>query len=68
MAVPLGGFRNRLDAMYEWHRSQGIEARDGRGRHEGDHDVVRWCFADPAIAVEFADQLGGVVQLPPSIL
>jgi hypothetical protein len=50
MAVPPGGFGKRLDAMYDWHRAQNIEARRGSGRREQDRDIVRWCFADPNIA------------------
>lgn len=57
--VPLGGFRKRLDAMYEWYRSWGIEPRDGRGRHEGDLDAVRWRFADRNIATAFVSEFGG---------
>ena len=58
--VPEGGFRKRLDAMYEWHRSRGIEAWDGRGRHEDDRDFVRWCFADPDLAAAFANEFDAI--------
>ena len=58
MVVPLGGFRQRLDDMYEWHRLRGIESHHGRGRHEDDRDFVRWCFADPEIAKSFAGEFG----------
>jgi hypothetical protein len=61
MAVPPGGFRKRLDTMYEWHRSRDIEARRGQGRHEDDRDYVRWCFADPHITTAFAAEFGGTV-------
>ena len=61
MAVPPHGFGIRLDAMYEWHRSRDIEARRGQGRHEDDRDYVRWCFADPNIAVAFASEFGGTI-------
>jgi hypothetical protein len=61
MAVPPHGFGSRLDTMYEWHRSRGIEVRRGRGRHEDDTDYVRWCFADPHIATAFAAKFGDTV-------
>ena len=63
MAVPLGGFGKRLDDMHEWHRARGIETQRGRGRHEDECDYIRWCFADPNIAAEFAAAFGGTVQL-----
>jgi hypothetical protein len=33
---------------------------DGNGRDKG-RDYIRWCFADPGIAVEFADEFGGTI-------
>ena len=55
VVVPPGGLGTSLDAMYEFHTRRGIRARRGQGRHDADGNVVRWCFADPAIAAkEFA--------------
>jgi len=31
MVIPLGGFGNRLDTMYEFHDRHGIEAKRGHG-------------------------------------
>ena len=59
MAVPLNGFGKRLDAMYEWHRAHGIEARRGTGRREEGQDFIRWCFADQKNAADFAASFGG---------
>ena len=68
MVVPLGGLGNRLDAMYDFHTRHGIKSQRGHGRHDANGAVIRWCFADPAVALEFANQFDGVMQLPPSIL
>ena len=59
MFVPDGGLGRRLDTMYEWHRTRGIESHHGRGRRtdEGRY-YVRWCFADAALAGAFADKFG----------
>ena len=62
VAVPLGGFGKRLDGMHEWHRSRGIEARQGRGQRDEGHNFIRWCFADPKMAADFAAQFGGTIM------
>ena len=54
MLVPLGGFRERLDDIYEFHRQRGIVAHTLPGRRERERDVARWAFADKATAEEFA--------------
>ncbi|MGB8897501.1 MAG: hypothetical protein WCD13_24810 [Pseudolabrys sp.] len=46
--------------MYDWHRSRGTEAHRGGGRREEDRDIIRWCFADRALADAFAAAFGGV--------
>jgi hypothetical protein len=59
MFVPDGGLGRRLDTMYEWHRTRGIESHHGRGRRtDEDRYYVRWCFADAALARAFADKFG----------
>ena len=58
MVVPLGGLGNRLDAMYEFHARHGIKPQRGHGRHDANGSVIRWCFADPALAAEFAGEFG----------
>jgi hypothetical protein len=42
--------------MYEFHERKGIRAKRGHGRHDANKSVVRWCFADPAIAAAFAKE------------
>ena len=56
ITVPPGGLGQRLDAMYEFHAHHGIRAQRGHGRHDANVSVVRWCFADPAIAAAFAKE------------
>ena len=56
VVVPPGGLGTRLDAMYEFHERKGIRAKRGHGRHDANKSVVRWCFADPAIAAAFAKE------------
>ena len=50
LAVPLGGFGSKLDAIYDFHARRGIKPQRGHGRHDASGSVVRWCSADPAIA------------------
>jgi hypothetical protein len=54
MSVPLGGLGSRLNAMYEWHDLYGITPQCGHGRHDTNGGVIRWCFADPDLAKQFA--------------
>ena len=54
--MPPGGLGNRLNAMYDFHARHSIQAMRGRGRHDANGSVVRWCFADPAIAAAFAKE------------
>lgn len=56
--VPLGGFRERLDDIYEFHRQRGIMARTLPGRRGGERDIARWAFADKATADEFVGKFG----------
>lgn len=60
MAVPPGGLEGRLDAMYEFHARYAIKPRRGHGRRDPNGSVVRWCFADPAIAAAFAKEFGSI--------
>jgi hypothetical protein len=55
MIVPLGGFGKHLDAMYEWHRTRGIDDHHGRGRRdENGSNYIRWCFANAETAAAFS--------------
>ena len=56
VVVPPGGLGQRLGAMYEFHARHGIRAQRGHGRHDANGSVVRWCFADQAIAAAFAQE------------
>jgi hypothetical protein len=59
LAVPPNGFGAALDAMYEFHRTRGLTDRRGRGVRRDGQDFVRWCFANPADAEDFAKVFGG---------
>jgi hypothetical protein len=53
--VPPGGLGTRLNAMYDFHVRHSIPAKRGYGQRGGSGgSVIRWCFADPKIAAEFA--------------
>ena len=56
IAMPLGGLGARLDAMYDFHARHGVKPQRGQGRHDANGSIVRWCFADPAIAAAFAKE------------
>ena len=53
IAVPPGGLGAKLDAMYDFH-TQCIKPQRGHGRHDANGSVIRWCFADAAVAEAFA--------------
>ena len=53
MLVPEGDFGKWLDAMYEFHVRHGIKPQRGHGKHDAQGAVVRWCFADKAMADSF---------------
>jgi hypothetical protein len=60
VTIPPGGLGKRLDAMYAFHAERGIKPRHGRGRRDAEgRDLVRWCFADPDTADDFALRFGG---------
>ena len=61
MLVPEGGFGPELDAMHQFHARHGIQVQRGRNRREDGRDYIRWCFADPGVAAEFADEFGGTI-------
>jgi hypothetical protein len=54
--------------MYAFHAQRGIQVQRGPGRREGERDIIRWCFLDPAIAQAFALEFDGTLILPPTIL
>ena len=59
IVVPLGGLGAKLDAMYDFHTQYGIKAQRGQGQRDASGSVIRWCFADPAIAKSFATVFAG---------
>jgi len=62
MRVPLGGFGSKLNAMHRWHETRGIRAIHSTGRRdENNRDYIRWCFADEAMASEFAREFGSLI-------
>jgi uncharacterized protein CbrC (UPF0167 family) len=64
--VPLGGFGSKLNAMHQWHEARGIRAIHSTGRRdEYNRDYIRWCFADPAAAKEFAEAFADMIALWP---
>jgi len=59
LRVPENGFGHVRDAIEVFHASQNIELRSGAGRHEAGADYMRFCFADPQCAWDFAELFGG---------
>ena len=47
-----------LDAVHSILMVYGIKPQRGHGRHDANGSVIRWCFADPAIAKLFAAVFG----------
>ena len=58
IVVPPGGLGTKLNAMYDFHARLGIAPKRGHGRHDDHGSIIRWCFADPALAAEFAKEFG----------
>ena len=58
IAVPPGGLGQKLNAMYDFHARHSIQPKRGQGRHDANGSVLRWCFADPAMAAAFAKEFG----------
>jgi len=61
MLVPEDGFAAKPIAIRQFHNRHGIQAQPGRTRREDGRDYIRWCFADPAVAAQFADEFGGTI-------
>jgi hypothetical protein len=59
MMVSEGGFRDRLNAMHDWHLARGIQAKHGQSRRDDSGQYfIRWCFADKETAEAFAQTFG----------
>jgi hypothetical protein len=56
IVVPAWGLGRRLDDMYNFHVQNDIKPQRGHGKHDANGSVVRWCFADPKLAAEFASK------------
>jgi hypothetical protein len=55
--VPPGGLGKRINEMHDFHARHDIQSRLGLGRRdENGRYYIRWCFADPALADEFASE------------
>lgn len=61
MLVPEDGFGPKLIAIHQFHSRRGIQTQPGRSRQENGRNYIRWCFADPEVATEFADEFGGTI-------
>jgi len=59
--VPEGGFGARLNTMHAWLEARDVPAVTGHRRHTDRGDYIRWCFADPDVAVEFANIFDGLI-------
>jgi uncharacterized protein CbrC (UPF0167 family) len=44
--------------MYASHAQHGIKPQPGRGKHDTDGSIIRWCFADAKTAKAFAADFG----------
>lgn len=65
MAVPESGLGGDLKAMYDFHIRHGISARRGHGqRLEDGRSIIRWCFADPAVAAAFTKEFRDLTMTP----
>jgi hypothetical protein len=61
--VPEGGLGRRLDDMHEFHRQRRIIDHHMPRRRDDEHDYIRWCFGDLAVAEAFAAQFSGTLIL-----
>jgi hypothetical protein len=62
LALPEGGYGNRLEDFEMFHRSRGIESRRGRRQRRNEQEFVRWCFAERTDAAAFAWLFGGTLM------
>jgi len=59
LELPPGGLRSQSLDFDAFHRERSILIRRGRGRHEGEQFLVRFCFPDAATADAFQQRFGG---------
>jgi hypothetical protein len=59
IGVPPGGLVNQLHAIYEFHGRRSIPPQRGQFRRGANGTVIRWWFADPDAARDFASEFGG---------
>jgi hypothetical protein len=57
--VPLGDLVTRLHEIYEFHSLRGITPERGQFRRDRDRAVIRWRFANPDSAKDFANEFSG---------
>lgn len=60
IAIPPGGLGKRLDAMHEFCTARGVRSHAFTHRKKGEF-LIRWHFADPAMAAAFAGVFGGSI-------
>jgi hypothetical protein len=59
--IPEGGLGRRLDDMHQFHRHRGITDHHIPRRRDNEHDYIRWCFKDLAVAEAFTAQFSGTL-------
>jgi hypothetical protein len=60
ISAPPGGLVNQLYAIYEFHSRHSIPPQRGQLRRGANGTVIRWCFADPDAARDFASEFGEI--------
>ena len=64
IVIPSGGLGPQLNAMYAFHARHGIEPKRGQWRSaDGGGSVIRWCFAEQAVAGAFASEFNAKTYL-----
>jgi hypothetical protein len=64
IVVPPRGLVNQLHAIYEFHGWRSIPPHRGQFRRGANGTVIRWWFADPDAARDFASEFGGIKTFP----
>jgi hypothetical protein len=63
IVVPEGGLGRRLDDMHEFSPPAPDLDHHIPRRRDDEHDYIRWCFGDLAVAEAFAAQFSGTLIL-----
>lgn len=62
--VPAGGLGNAVFDIGRLCRLLGVPEMAGRGERVADRDYVAYCFAEKAVAEEFARRFGAISEPP----